>query len=121
MLVLLGGALGTGCRFGLSNVVNSWLQQPTFPYANLIINVSGSLIIGLLAELFETRILVSPTLRAAVFTGILGGYTTFSAFSLETFSLLRNGQAWLGLLNAGGSVILGLTAVWLGMRLAHLF
>lgn len=120
LLVLLGGALGTGCRYSLSNLVYSVIEKPTFPYANLIINVSGSFIIGFLAELFEERLLVSPTLRAALFTGVLGGYTTFSSFSFETFSLLRDGEAWLALLNAVGSVVLGLIAVWLGLRIAQL-
>ena len=119
LLVLLGGAVGTGCRYGLSTLVYSLIEQPTFPYANLIINVSGSFIIGLLAELFEARLLVSPTLRVALLTGVLGGYTTFSSFSFETFSLLRDGEMWLGLLNAIGSVILGLIAVWIGVRIAQ--
>ena len=77
--------------------------------------------IGLLAELFEARLLVSPTTRIAVFTGILGGYTTFSSFSFETYALLRDGEMLRGLLNASASVLLGLAAVWLGIRLAQLF
>jgi fluoride exporter len=96
-------------------------EKPTFPYANFIINVSGSFIIGILAELFEARVLISPTMRAALLTGVLGGYTTFSSFSLETFSLLRDGEMWLALVNALGSVLLGLVAVWMGVRLAQLF
>jgi CrcB protein len=83
--------------------------------------VSGSFIIGILAELFEVRVLISPTVRAALLTGVLGGYTTFSSFSLETFSLLRDGEIWLALVNALGSVLLGLVAVWMGVRLAQLF
>jgi CrcB protein len=97
LLVLLGGALGTGCRYWLSTFVYSVLEKPSFPYANFIINVSGSFVIGILAELFEARVLVSPTMRAAVLTGVLGGYTTFSSFSFETFSLLRDGDIWLAL------------------------
>jgi fluoride exporter len=121
LLVLIGGALGTGCRYGLSTVIYSVIEKPAFPYANFIINVSGSFLIGLLAELFEARVLVSPVTRAALLTGVLGGYTTFSSFSFETLSLLRNGEIWLALVNAMGSVLLGLLAVWLGMRLAQLF
>jgi len=101
--------------------VYSVIEKPSFPYANLIINVSGSFIIGVLAELFETRLLVSPTVRAALLTGVLGGYTTFSSFSFETFSLMRSGEMWLALVNAFGSVLLGLVAVWIGVRLAQLF
>jgi fluoride exporter len=121
LLVLLGGALGTGCRYWLSTFVYTVVENPTFPYANFIINVSGSFIIGILAELFEARVLVSPTIRATLSTGVLGGYTTFSSFSLETFSLLRDGEMWLALFNALGSVLLGLIAVWMGVRLAQLF
>ena len=121
LLVLLGGALGTGLRYSLSSLVYSAIKQPTFPYANLIINVSGSFLIGLLAELFEARLLVSPIVRVALLTGVLGGYTTFSSFAFETYALLRVGEVWLALLNAAGSVVLGLAAVWLGIRLAQSF
>lgn len=120
--VLLGGAFGTGCRYSLSNLSYYLDRQPTFPYATFIINITGSFIIGLLAELFETRVLiVSPTVRVALLTGVLGGYTTFSSFSFETLSLLRNGEWLLAAFNALGSVALGLIAVWAGVRLAQLF
>jgi CrcB protein len=120
LLVLLGGAVGTGCRYGLSSLVYHFVERPTFPYANLLINVSGSFLIGVLAEVFEARVLVSPAVRVALLTGVLGGYTTFSSFSFETFSLLRDGEWLLAALNAVGSVLLGLLAVWAGMRLAQL-
>lgn len=119
LAVLLGGAAGTGFRYFLSAFIYSALKQPTFPYANLIINVSGSFLIGLLAELSETRMLISPTTRVALLTGVLGGYTTFSSFSLETYALMRGGEWWLAILNAAGSVLLGLAAVWLGVLLAQ--
>lgn len=121
LAVLAGGALGTGLRYSLSTIIYSTIKEPTFPYANLVINVSGSFMIGLLAEFFEARFLVSPTIRIAVLTGILGGYTTFSSFSFETYALLRDGEVWRGILNASASVLLGLAAVWLGIRLAQLF
>ena len=119
ILVLLGGAIGTGCRYGLSTWIYARIERPTFPYANLVINVSGSFAIGLLAELFDGRVLVSPTVRASLLTGFLGGYTTFSSFSWETFSLIRDGEWFRATLNAVGSVLLGLVAVWLGVRLAQ--
>jgi CrcB protein len=119
-LVLAGGAAGTGFRYFLSSLIYSKVRQPTFPYANLIINVSGSFLIGLLAELFEARLLVSPTTRIALLTGVLGGYTTFSSFAFETFSLVRDGQMGLAVLNVSASMVLGLGAVWLGIRLAQL-
>jgi len=117
--VLAGGALGTGLRYSISSLIYSAIKEPVFPYANLVINVSGSFLIGLLAELFETRLLVPPTIRIAVFTGLLGGYTTFSSFSFETYALLRDGQLLRGTLNASASVLLGLAAVWLGVRIAQ--
>lgn len=120
LLVLAGGALGTGFRYLLSSFIYSNVKEPVFPYANLIINVSGSFLIGLLAELFEARLLVSPTTRVALLTGVLGGYTTFSSFAFETFSLLRDGQFGLAALNVSASMALGLAAVWLGIRLAQL-
>jgi CrcB protein len=120
VLVLLGGAFGTGLRYFLSIFIYSSVKEPTFPYANLVINVSGSFLIGVLAELFDSRILVAPVTRVALLTGVLGGYTTFSSFAFETVSLLRDGEFWLATLNVSLSVVLGLAAVWLGMRLAQL-
>jgi len=120
LAVLAGGAFGTGLRYSLSTLIYSGIRQPTFPYANLVINVSGSFMIGLLAELFEARILVSPTIRIAVLTGILGGYTTFSSFSFETYELLRDGEILRAALNASASVLLGLAAVLAGVRIAQL-
>jgi fluoride exporter len=119
ILVLLGGAIGTGCRYGLSSLIYSRIKNPTFPYANLVINVSGSFIIGMLAELFNGRLQVSPTTQAALIIGVLGGYTTFSSFSYETFTLIRGGELLRATLNSAGSVLLGLVAVWLGVRLAQ--
>ena len=118
ILVLLGGAAN---RLPVWFVVIDLFraERPTFPYANLVINVSGSFAIGLLAELFDGRALVSSTTRAALLTGFLGGYTTFSSFSYETFSLIRDGEWFRATLNSVGSVLLGLAAVWLGVRLAQ--
>jgi CrcB protein len=121
LAVLAGGAFGTGLRYFLSTFIYSVIKEPTFPYANLVINVSGSFVIGVLSELFAGRVLVSLTVRVAVITGILGGYTTFSSFSFETYALLRDGETWGAIVNAVGSVLLGLIAVWLGVRLAQQF
>ena len=120
ILVLLGGAFGTGVRYFFSSFIYSRIQEPTFPYANLVINVTGSFLIGVLAELFEARLLISPTARVALLTGVLGGYTTFSSFTFETVTLLRDGEFGLATLNVSSSVILGLAAVCIGMKLAQL-
>jgi len=121
LLVVTGGAIGTGCRYGLSAFVYSIVAKPAFPYATFIINISGSFIIGVLAELFETSVVVSPNVRAALLIGVLGGYTTSSSFSFEILALLRDGAVLRALAYAFGSVFLGLTAVWAGVRLAHVF
>ena len=120
LYVVLGGALGTACRYGLALLVNTWLQQPKFPYATFLINLSGSFAIGALAELFRLQLLASPEWRLALLTGVLGGYTTFSAYSLETLSLLRAGSWGVALGYALGSVAGGLFCAWLGMRVAQL-
>ncbi|MBL8186664.1 MAG: fluoride efflux transporter CrcB [Acidobacteria bacterium] len=120
LLVLLGGAIGTGFRFGVNYLVAVVLREPPkFPYATLFINLTGSLLIGFLAEWFDTRATVSPELRAMVLVGVLGGYTTFSSFSLETLNLIRDSKPGAALLYSAGSVVLGLAAVWLGVQLAR--
>lgn len=120
LYVLLGGAVGTGCRYGLSLLLTRKLHHLHFPYATFIINLSGSFAIGLLGELFRLRVLTSPELRLALLTGLLGGYTTFSAYSLENLSLLREGEWVVAVSYALGSVVLGLLCAWAGMRLGQL-
>ncbi len=121
LLVLLGGAIGTGLRFGVVNLVVYLLRQPPkYPYATFFINITGSFLIGFLAELFDARMPVSPELRAMLLVGVLGGYTTFSSFSLETLNLIRDNQPGAAFLYSAGSVILGLTATWLGVQAARM-
>lgn len=120
LLVLLGGAIGTGFRYFLTLAIYSIIKEPRFPWGNLVVNVSGCFAIGILAELFESRMVVSPTVRVALLTGVLGGYTTFSSFAWETLALLRDGEVGLAMLNVSASVVLGLAAVWAGMRAAQL-
>lgn len=120
LLVLLGGAIGTGCRFGVTNLVAATMGWRQFPYATFLINITGSFAIGFLAQLFDGRVAVSPELRAALIVGVLGGYTTFSSFSLETLNLLRDGAWMQALLYPVASVVLGLIAVWGGVQAARL-
>ncbi len=119
--ILFGGACGTGCRYGLSLLINSWLGARNFPLATFVINVTGSFLIGLIAELYQAQVFSSATWRLALVTGVLGGYTTFSAFSLENLQLLRTGAIGSALVYAVGSVVLGVGAAWLGMRVAHIY
>ena len=118
LLVGAGGFLGSICRYSLSG----WLLKPwslTFPLGTLAVNVLGSLMIGYVFGFIESRPITGETLRGLVVVGFLGGFTTFSAFSLETFGLLQDGQWAKAGLNAGLSVILCLLAVALGFGLAH--
>lgn len=120
--IMLGSALGGGARYWCSGFVASHFGE-TFPWGTLIVNVSGSFVIGFFSTITgpEGRFLVNSTIRQLVMIGICGGYTTFSSFSLQTLSLTRDGE-WL---RAGGniglSVVLCLLAVWLGHVLAASF
>ncbi|MGE0129548.1 MAG: fluoride efflux transporter CrcB [Blastocatellales bacterium] len=118
ILVLLGGAVGTGGRYLVSLLVYSLVERPNFPYATLIVNITGSFAIGFLSYLFDAKN-VAAELRAALLVGVLGGYTTFSSFSMETLNLIRDGGWGPGLLYSVGSLIAGLIAVALGAKLAQ--
>ena len=118
-LVFLGGGLGATLRH-LVNVSCAWCIGTAFPYGTFIINISGSTVMGLIAGYLAFKGDASQPWRLFLMTGILGGYTTFSTFSLETVALLGDGQWLVASLNAGGSVILCLLAVWLGSIAAQL-
>ena len=109
LAVLLGGAIGSLARFLTATAVMSRFQG-RFPLGTLIVNLTGCFLIGVLAQKLEPY----PILRLFLIAGILGGYTTFSGFALETFAAVRDGSPWTGLLNVAASVILGYLAVWLG-------
>jgi CrcB protein len=115
LLIALGGALGSVLRFFIDHVVTS-LLGPTFPWGTLLINVTGSFLIGLIFTLTEPsgRWFASADLRLFLMTGICGGYTTFSAFSLRTVLLARGGEWFYAGANVVGSVVLCLVAAWLG-------
>lgn len=110
----IGGAAGTIFRYWLGGVVSNYF--PTFPMGTLVINVSGSFLIAFFGTLTDTngRWLVGPTGRIFFMTGICGGYTTFSSFSLQTLNLARDGEWLYAGLNVLGSVALCLLAAWLG-------
>jgi CrcB protein len=113
--VAIGGALGSLARFGLVNVVVR-AAGAAFPWGTLLVNASGSFVIGLLAALLTTegKPLVVGDSRAFLMVGVLGGFTTFSSFSLETLSLARGG-AWAAAgANVAASIVLCLVAVWIG-------
>jgi CrcB protein len=114
LLVLVGGGLGSAARY----VVAVWAAErigTSFPWGTLIVNVTGSFVIGLVATLADEAGSISPNTRAFLVAGILGGYTTFSAFSLETWRLLDASEWVRALLNILGSVALSGAAVILGV------
>jgi CrcB protein len=113
--IALGSALGGIARYAGSSAVANWFGQG-FPWGTLLINVSGSFIIGFFATLTgpDGRILVPSDARQFVMVGLCGGYTTFSSFSLQTLTLAQDGEMVRAGLNIGGSVLLCLLAVWLG-------
>ena len=117
--VALGSVIG-GCARYLAGVFLQFQVVPGFPWATLFVNVTGSFVIGFYAALTgpDGRVIAGTRQRQFVMTGICGGYTTFSAFSLETLQSVRAGHALTALLYVGISLATWLLAVWLGHLLA---
>ena len=113
----LGGFAGAVLRFGLVSATAKWTQTTGFPIGTLAVNLLGCLAIGVFAAYADHRDLWESPLRPLLVIGVLGGFTTFSAFGFESFTLMRTGQAGLALLNMGAQPVLGLLAVWLGYSL----
>lgn len=117
LLVGTGGFVGSVARYYLGGLVLHASGAPRFPYATMVVNVTGCLAIGVLSALGERTGAVAPPTRLFLITGLLGGYTTFSAFALETWFLGRE-HAWASAaLNVSAQVFLGLLAVAVGHRL----
>ena len=119
LCVGLAGLAGTLCRYWLSGVVGRRYGE-AFPLATLAVNVAGCFAVGLLYHLLQERGDVSETARAAVFVGLLGGFTTFSAYGLQTFALLREGRVGFAALNVVASNLLGLLLVFAGYAAGRL-
>jgi CrcB protein len=113
LLVAAGSALGGMARYFFSGVVQHVLG-PTFPYGTLAVNLVGCFMVGAFMTAFESRLSAPPEVRIFFVVGILGGFTTFSAFGYETDALLQGGEANLALWNVVANVGLGLAAVALG-------
>ena len=113
----VGGALGVNARHWMGIWVRGWAGT-TFPWGTFLINVSGSFAIGFLAMTLE-RWVRTPELRLMVITGFLGGYTTFSAYSLETLLLWERGEPVRALVYLAGSALAGFTAVTVGVILGR--
>jgi fluoride exporter len=118
LIVFLGGGLGAALRHGV-NLMAQRAFSPAFPYGTLIINVLGSLAMGLIAEYFVLKGGLSQHLRLFLTTGILGGFTTFSAFSLEAAVLYERGQHAGAAIYVVASVVLAIGALFAGMTIVR--
>ncbi len=111
LLVALGGALGSVLRYLLSGVNSSW------PWGTFVVNVMGSLLIGLLVG-FVSKGVLSPDMKLLLVTGFCGGFTTFSTFANESLGMMRAGDVMMSALYICVSVVVGLLAVWAGLKMS---
>lgn len=120
IIIGLGGFVGAIFRYLVAGGVHALVKTASFPVGTLTVNVAGCLMIGIGGGLMESRQLFSPEWRAFLFVGILGGFTTFSTFGLETFNLAKQGQWIASFGNIGLSLLLGLGAVLAGHMVSRL-
>jgi len=119
LLIAIGGALGSIVRFWVGSTIAGRMGV-RFPYGTLIVNLTACLIIGFTLTYMGKRADLDPAWRFLVPVGFIGAYSTFSTYEWETLSTLRSGAFVLGALYAGGSLILGLVAVWAGSALGEI-
>lgn len=120
ILIAFAGLVGTLLRYWLAGYVARQYGE-TFPWGTMAVNLIGCLVTGVVFYATEERFVVNPTVRAVILIGLLGGFTTFSSYGLQTFALLRDGEYGLATLNIVASNILGLFMVWAGYVLGKLF
>ena len=116
--IAIGGAAGSLCRYGMSNGIYLLLGR-SFPYGTLAVNILGSFIMGSVYILMIERASISEELRAGITVGLLGAFTTFSTFSIETINLIESGEILKAGLNILFSVTLCVVGCWLGMNLSR--
>jgi fluoride exporter len=114
----LGGAIGAMARYLLGGAVHR-LIPGFFPYGTFVVNLLGCVAFGAIAGLAESRFVIGPLGRAFVLIGVIGGFTTFSSFTYETFELVRSGQIWSAAINVVGQVGLGFIGLWAGFGLGR--
>jgi len=123
LLAGLGGAIGSVGRVMMTNFISRFMGED-FPFGTIIVNVTGAILMGLLAGYSQSdpgKLIFSPAVRTFLMIGVLGGYTTFSSFSLQTFLLLEQGNLSGALLNVLLSVVLCIVGIWLGFTAIRAF
>ena len=119
LTVGLGGFVGVSARFMLGGLVHRLVAVGTFPLGTQVVNILGCLLVGFLGGLIEVQDVMGPAQRRFLMVGVLGGFTTFSAFAFETLNLVQSGDVARAMAYAGLQVILGLMVAWAGYQLAH--
>jgi CrcB protein len=114
----VAGFFGAGSRYWLDGLV-SRATSGSFPWGTLVVNVSGCFLIGLLTTVLTERLLPHPALRIAITVGFVGSYTTFSTFSYETLRQIQEGAVGLAAVNVLASVVIGISAAWIGVILGR--
>src|SRR5436190_23841818 len=115
----IGGFIGSALRYSISGLAQNLSRSINFPYGTLTVNLIGCLVVGFLSQLAESRGSFNAETRTLVFIGVLGGFTTFSAFGNETMNLWRQGQGTLAATNVMAHVVLCLGAIWAGRVVSY--
>jgi CrcB protein len=119
LIVGAGGFVGCIARYLVGVLVTRLLNAPVFPYATLLVNIVGCLLIGVLGGLAQSTRVLSPELQLLLITGLLGGFTTYSTFGYQAVTLLRDGHLITAILFVATHLALGLWAVWFGLFLVR--
>ncbi len=119
LVVALGGAFGAASRYVLAGAVHRILPA-TFPYGTFFVNITGCFLFGVIAGIADERSAIGPDARRFLLVGVLGGFTTFSSYTYESFALVRDGQLVSAFANTAGQVVVGFAALWAGYVLARL-
>jgi len=117
IFIAVAGLIGTLLRYWVSGVVARRFGE-TFPWGTMAVNLIGCFVTGAVFYLSEERFLINPTVRTVILIGLLGGFTTFSSYGLQTFTLLRDGEFGLATVNVAASNVVGLLMVWAGYVLS---